>query len=61
MNNRKNLIIIVKGLIVGGTVLAPGVSGGSMAMILGVYHSGWFLYNPVAFVKGNKEYHSRFS
>ena len=26
-----------KGLIVGGTMLVPGVSGGSMAMILGIY------------------------
>ena len=28
---------ISKGLIVGGTMLVPGVSGGSMAMILGIY------------------------
>lgn len=27
----------VKGFIVGGTMLVPGVSGGSMAMILGIY------------------------
>ena len=27
----------IKGLIVGGTMLVPGVSGGSMAMILGIY------------------------
>ena len=37
MNNRKNLITIIKGMIVGGTMLVPGVSGGSMAMILGIY------------------------
>ena len=30
-------LTFVKGLIVGGTMLVPGVSGGSMAMILGVY------------------------
>lgn len=29
--------ILLKGTIVGGTMLVPGVSGGSMAMILGVY------------------------
>ncbi|NLD20258.1 MAG: DUF368 domain-containing protein [Clostridiales bacterium] len=28
---------ITKGLVVGGTMLIPGVSGGSMAMILGIY------------------------
>lgn len=33
----KNLITVLKGMIVGGTMLVPGVSGGSMAMILGVY------------------------
>ena len=31
--------IAVKGCIVGGTMLVPGVSGGSMAMILGIYSS----------------------
>lgn len=37
MNNRKNLFTLLKGTIVGGTMLVPGVSGGSMAMILGIY------------------------
>lgn len=32
-----NFSTVLKGLIVGGTMLVPGVSGGSMAMILGVY------------------------
>mgnify|MGYP005776197081 FL=1 len=27
----------LKGMIIGGTMLVPGVSGGSMAMILGIY------------------------
>ena len=27
----------IKGLVIGGTMLVPGVSGGSMAMILGIY------------------------
>lgn len=33
----KNLFTAIKGLVVGGTMLVPGVSGGSMAMILGIY------------------------
>lgn len=28
----------IKGLVIGGTMLVPGVSGGSMAMILGIYN-----------------------
>lgn len=32
-----NLLTAIKGMIVGGTMLVPGVSGGSMAMILGIY------------------------
>ncbi len=32
-----NLLTFFKGIIVGGTMLVPGVSGGSMAMILGIY------------------------
>lgn len=31
------LLTFFKGIIVGGTMLVPGVSGGSMAMILGIY------------------------
>ena len=39
MNQKKDSAIVtfLKGLFVGGTMLVPGVSGGSMAMILGVY------------------------
>ncbi|WP_242964921.1 DUF368 domain-containing protein [Scatolibacter rhodanostii] len=33
----KHVITALKAFIVGGTMLVPGVSGGSMAMILGVY------------------------
>ena len=36
MKNSK-IMIMLKGMIVGGTMMVPGVSGGSMAMILGVY------------------------
>lgn len=32
-----SILIFIKGLIVGGTMLVPGVSGGSMAMMLGIY------------------------
>ena len=34
---KDKLVLILKGFIVGGTMLVPGVSGGSMAMILGIY------------------------
>ena len=33
----ENIFAIIKGMIIGGTMLVPGVSGGSMAMILGIY------------------------
>ena len=33
----KTFWIVLKGFIVGATMLVPGVSGGSMAMILGIY------------------------
>lgn len=33
----KTFLIVLKGFIVGATMLVPGVSGGSMAMILGIY------------------------
>lgn len=35
--NSGNLEALLKGLCVGGTMMVPGISGGSMAMILGVY------------------------
>ena len=35
--NRDNVNIILKGMWIGGTMTVPGVSGGSMAMIMGVY------------------------
>ena len=34
---KNSLFTLLKGLWVGGTLTVPGVSGGSMAMILGVY------------------------
>ncbi len=33
----KKIITALKGMAIGGTMLVPGVSGGSMAMILGIY------------------------
>lgn len=35
--NDNNFMIFIKGLIIGGTMMVPGVSGGTMAMILGIY------------------------
>ncbi len=35
--SKKGIVTAAKGLIVGSTMMVPGVSGGSMAMILGVY------------------------
>lgn len=35
--NREHLVTILKGMWIGGTMTVPGVSGGSMAMILGIY------------------------
>ncbi|MBQ3088807.1 MAG: DUF368 domain-containing protein [Clostridia bacterium] len=34
----KSLLLMFKGFFVGGTMMVPGVSGGSMAMILGIYN-----------------------
>ena len=36
MENDKWMTVL-KGLIVGATMIVPGVSGGTMAMILGIY------------------------
>ena len=33
----KHLALAIKGFVVGSTMMVPGVSGGSMAMILGIY------------------------
>ena len=33
-----SIFTLLKGLVIGGTMLVPGVSGGSMAMILGIYN-----------------------
>ena len=51
---RNNTVLnMVKGLFVGGSMLIPGVSGGSMAMILGIYNE---LISAVSsFFKNKKE------
>ena len=36
-NQRENIKTLLKGAWVGGTMTVPGVSGGSMAMVLGIY------------------------
>ena len=36
--NKENLLIVLKGMLIGVTMLVPGVSGGSMAIILGIYN-----------------------
>lgn len=35
--NMNKISVIIKGFIVGSTMMVPGVSGGSMAMVLGIY------------------------
>lgn len=37
MKKKNVLITVLKGLWIGGTMTVPGISGGSMAMILGIY------------------------
>ena len=37
MEKKRKLLTVLQGMIVGGTMLVPGASGGSMAMILGIY------------------------
>ena len=37
MKKNNNIFTALKGVIIGGTMLVPGVSGGSMAMVLGIY------------------------
>ncbi|HIU63608.1 MAG TPA: DUF368 domain-containing protein [Candidatus Avacidaminococcus intestinavium] len=36
--HKEKIIIILKGMLIGVTMLVPGVSGGSMAIILGIYN-----------------------
>ena len=37
MDLKQNIIVAAKGAVVGGTMLIPGVSGGTMCIILGIY------------------------
>ncbi len=49
MVDMNRFLIILKGFIVGATMLVPGVSGGSMAMILGIYDE--LIYDINSFLK----------
>lgn len=48
-----NFLTALKGLIIGGTMLVPGISGGSMAMILGIYDR--LISSVSSFMKNRKE------
>ena len=37
MKNKKTILTSSKGLLIGASMLVPGVSGGTMAIILGIY------------------------
>ena len=53
---KNNWWTALKGIIIGGTMLVPGVSGGSMAMILGIYNR---LINAISSFRKNKKVHPR--
>lgn len=57
MDKEKNLLVVLKGMIVGGTMLVPGISGGSMAMILGIYSR---LVSSVSSFMKNKRHNALF-
>lgn len=48
-----NILTAFKGMLVGGTMLVPGVSGGSMAMILGIYNQ--LIASISSFIKNKKK------
>ena len=49
---KDSIITILKGAWIGGTMTVPGISGGSMAMILGIYNRLiWAVNNAVKFKK----------
>ena len=54
---RNLLTLIAKGFIVGGTMLVPGISGGAMAIILGVYDN---LIQAASSLTQNPKPHIRF-
>ena len=49
---KNNWWTALKGSVIGGTMLVPGVSGGSMAMILGIYNR---LINAISSFRKNKK------
>ncbi len=50
--DNNNLSTFIKGLVIGGSMLFPGVSGGSMAMILGIYNR--LVFSVSSFSKSKK-------
>ena len=50
---KERIITFLKGLWIGGSLSVPGVSGGSMAMILGIYDKMIFSLNSL--FKPNKD------
>ncbi len=56
-NKNNNIRVMIKGLFIGGTMLVPGVSGGTMAMILGIYDN---LISSVSSFMKNKTENFRF-
>ena len=57
MSLKKIFTTLGKGAVIGGTMLVPGVSGGSMAMILGIYQE---LVSAVSSFYRNKKYYFMF-
>lgn len=49
----KSLFVLFKGFFIGGAMMVPGVSGGSMAMVLGVYNR--LIYSIASFRKNPKK------
>lgn len=57
---KRFLNVFLKGMWIGGTLTVPGVSGGSMAMVLGVYEPLIRAVNGLVGKEGDKRAHLRF-
>lgn len=51
---KKNILTFIKGVIIGGSMLVPGVSGGTMAILLNIYDQLISAVNSVASFKFKK-------
>ena len=49
----QHIISFLKGLLIGGTMMVPGASGGTMAIILGIYDK--LVHAVSSFMKNKKE------